>query len=345
MQALRKRFQPAGDPNQASESNRSPPMSSRDYFTHVPASPTVRAPSLPSTTPRNAMTPSAGLGQFHGGMNGFTKVDAESTDSIPEVVPITTRMVSPDSTARHSSKVARRASAQRKQVAAGDLAMANSTASSENGGVYYRPAAPTPGLPRMDTWRGRLSGSATDVRHHNGMPIASSSEANEDNYEVREAVLMCIAKSIGLAQPSEGNLDSLGRTSASMAPSVSAASTPNSPMFPTGGRNTSRSPFGNVLDMMNASTNGDNILGGMLREAAMNRGTDDDMSSVSGSIQESQAGAINDINKNVLSDLEGNVEILYYKKGSVVVKEGERSPGIYYVIDGFLEVCLQMIVS
>jgi lysophospholipid hydrolase len=39
-----------------------------------------------------------------------------------------------------------------------------------------------------------------------------------------------------------------------------------------------------------------------------------------------------------LRDLENNLEILHYKKGSILVKEGERAQGLYYVIDGFLDV-------
>jgi lysophospholipid hydrolase len=166
------------------------------------------------------------------------------------------------------------------------------------------------------------------------MPLEQTPDALEDEFELREAVLMCIAKSIGLAQPTESNVDSFGRPSATA--SVSALSTPNSPMFPPNGRS-ARSPFGNVLDMMNASSHNDGIIGGMLREAVMNAQMDDEISSISASMQESQGfGAGGE--RNVLKDLEGNVEILYFKKGSVLVKEGERSPGIYYVIDGFLEV-------
>ena len=135
--------------------------------------------------------------------------------------------------------ITRRASAMRKQVAAGDLAMTTSKAD-ENGGAYFRPAA-TPGLPRVNTWRGRMS-STSDLR---GIPA----RLEEETFELREAVLLCIAKSIGLAHPE--NHDPLVN---SQAPSVSAASTPNSPMFPPGGRSSSRSPFGNVLDMVNATS-------------------------------------------------------------------------------------------
>lgn len=353
MQALRERFKPpppAGQPFPGSDPHSESRVNSRDYFAYVLTSPTVKAPSLPSTTPRNAMTPAAGIGHFTTGFN-FTSVDSgrpheteaskksPDTDSMPEVGPSTATIVSPDSTTRRSSQVFRRASSVRKQVAAGDLAMSNSASTDENGGAYYRPSQ-TPGLSRMDTWRGRFSGSTIDLQDQGGMPIATSPNELDNTFELREAVLLSIAKSIGLAQPVDGNIDPLGR--ASVAPSVSAASTPNSPMFVPGGRTASRSPFGNILDMMNASSNVDNILGGMLRDAAIHAQADDDeASSVTGSMQDSQAGAgsaPNDFSNNVLRDLEKHVEILFHAEGDVLVKEGERSPGLYYVIDGFLEV-------
>ncbi|GAM88059.1 hypothetical protein ANO11243_060890 [Dothideomycetidae sp. 11243] len=43
---------------------------------------------------------------------------------------------------------------------------------------------------------------------------------------------------------------------------------------------------------------------------------------------------------SLLEDLKHEVEIVFFPKGSVLVEKGERNPGIYYVIDGFLDVCL-----
>ena len=289
MQALRRRF-----------ATTSAPLTSRDYFTYVPVSPTVRAPSLPSHTPNPATTP------LETSQRDYTKHDEKDYGPYPFATP----------------GLARRASTMRKQVAAGDLAMTTSSKPDENGGAYFRPAV-TPGLPRVDTWRGRMS-STSDLR---GLPAS----AEEETFELREAVLICIAKSIGLAHPSENLLDPLVQSGA---PSVSAASTPTSPMFPPGGRSSSRSPFGNVLDMVHASNNSNNILGGMLREAVMHARGEDEISSVSGSVQDSQIGST----RNILSDLESNVEILFFKQGAALAKEGEKSPGIFYVIDGFLEV-------
>ncbi|KAF9881724.1 patatin-like serine [Colletotrichum karsti] len=39
------------------------------------------------------------------------------------------------------------------------------------------------------------------------------------------------------------------------------------------------------------------------------------------------------------NDMKDEVEIVFFPKGSVLVEQGERNPGLYYVIDGFLDIC------
>ncbi|CAK7230114.1 phosphatidylcholine and lysophosphatidylcholine phospholipase [Sporothrix eucalyptigena] len=39
-------------------------------------------------------------------------------------------------------------------------------------------------------------------------------------------------------------------------------------------------------------------------------------------------------------DMVEEAEIVFFPKGSVLVEQGERNPGLYYVIDGFLDVCM-----
>lgn len=43
-------------------------------------------------------------------------------------------------------------------------------------------------------------------------------------------------------------------------------------------------------------------------------------------------------NVNMVEDMKGEVEIVFFPKDSVLVEQGERNPGLYYVIDGFLDV-------
>ena len=44
--------------------------------------------------------------------------------------------------------------------------------------------------------------------------------------------------------------------------------------------------------------------------------------------------------QTLASELKDEVEIVYFPKGSVLVEQGERNPGLYYVIDGFLDVSI-----
>ncbi|TGJ78650.1 hypothetical protein E0Z10_g10117 [Xylaria hypoxylon] len=40
------------------------------------------------------------------------------------------------------------------------------------------------------------------------------------------------------------------------------------------------------------------------------------------------------------TEMKHDVEIVFFHQGSVLVEQGERSPGLYYVIDGFLDICV-----
>ncbi|KAI1150233.1 patatin-like phospholipase [Nemania diffusa] len=40
------------------------------------------------------------------------------------------------------------------------------------------------------------------------------------------------------------------------------------------------------------------------------------------------------------SEMKHDVEIVFFHQGSVLIEQGERSPGLYYVIDGFLDICV-----
>ena len=43
---------------------------------------------------------------------------------------------------------------------------------------------------------------------------------------------------------------------------------------------------------------------------------------------------------NLTHELRDDIEIVYFPKGAVLVEQGERNPGLYYVIDGFLDVSI-----
>ena len=343
MQSLRDRFQPETGANKrdftSGGSSPAPRTGSKDYFNYVPPSPTVKAPSLPSATPRVGMTPGVYDSKRHvSDLEPLTtnlNDTAETTESPTQVSPPRASMFSPDTATRQSNTYVRRHSALRKQVAAGDLAM---TRAKEDEKYYYRAGPTTPGLPRMDTWRGRSPVTSTLANGQHGLPVSPESDMeDEEHFDLKAEVVICIAKSIGLSHTTQ-TPDTAVRGSVA---SPSVLSTPNSPMFPPNNHNrsASRAPFGNVLDMMNASHH-EGQLGGMLREAVMTARLDEDASSISMSVPESSAigGGTGDAMRGVLREMSANLEILYFNKGSVLVKEGERAPGLYYVIDGFLDV-------
>ncbi len=44
--------------------------------------------------------------------------------------------------------------------------------------------------------------------------------------------------------------------------------------------------------------------------------------------------------QSLAHDMMDEVEIVFFPKGSLLVEQGERNPGLYYVIDGFLDICM-----
>jgi lysophospholipid hydrolase len=57
-------------------------------------------------------------------------------------------------------------------------------------------------------------------------------------------------------------------------------------------------------------------------------------------VSESVSGVGVNNSANIIEDMVNEVEIVYFQKGSVLVEQEERLPGLYYVIDGFLEVSM-----
>ncbi|KAJ9102995.1 hypothetical protein QFC19_004553 [Naganishia cerealis] len=317
------------------------PSSEKDYFSFAPDSPQSTKSSLPSIAPTDEVTPSIvsartsvnvnaaairGKGKKIQGL-GMTKLEAPAASTAN---PARIRADNRETLKRVTS---------RRQVAAGDLlTMTLNHASNE--APLYRPgprSARTPGLKRTDTWLERpsfgqslstlgLKRSSDFVTAAAGDMPKRQQEALGDDFDLRDAVMVSIAESIGLIQ---------SPTPESTIPSGTESqgwSTPNSPNFAgtsvgTGAhcRHQSRSPFGNLsmLDMLQGNTN-----------SALHfkdRMTADDESSVTGTTI-SASGR--------LGDLENDVQILYFKAGSTLVGEGETNPGLFFVIDGFLDVSI-----
>lgn len=316
MQILREKFEPSLRRGR----DRKQDDLMKDYFSYVPTSPNTRNVSLPSSrldTPLRR--PPLSGSDSHSKRTSDSEETAIGANEYHD-----TRSHSP----LNAFTPRRQQSAHRKEVAAGDLAVLQDDGEED---TFYRPIK-TPGLPRIDTWRGRIPSISSNDFYSD----AEAEEVEEElEAELRGMLVECIAKSIGLLQPADSHPDSARR-------SVSASSSPGSPMFLPSGRPTSmRGPFGNVLDMINASPGGNDNISGLLRESLMNARlqADDDQSSISASMQESSLqGGPPDVNSAIMRDLGNRLEVLRFKKGSTLVKQGERAPGLYYVIDGFLDV-------
>lgn len=122
-----------------------------------------------------------------------------------------------------------------------------------------------------------------------------------EEFDLRDEVMSCIAKSIGLIQPPMSGADSI---EASPAFPPSESSRPRPGPF--------RSSFG-PLSMLDAA---------------------DDTSSMTGSVSSfTMAGGY-------MSGLDNEVEILFFSAGSVLAEAGERNTGLFYVIEGFLDIVL-----
>lgn len=126
----------------------------------------------------------------------------------------------------------------------------------------------------------------------------------------RESVLACMIKSLGLTMNAKDAFRK-GNISVEQSPRlVSYDSRRQTAVF--------NNAFG-FMDPYEASADGDS-------ESAMSTSV--------GSFAGSMHG------RSLNDELIDDVEIVFFPQGSVLVEQGERNPGVYYVIDGFLDVSI-----
>ncbi|EGN93174.1 hypothetical protein SERLA73DRAFT_172324 [Serpula lacrymans var. lacrymans S7.3] len=131
------------------------------------------------------------------------------------------------------------------------------------------------------------------------------SRLSGDDFDLREEVMSCIAKSIGLLQPPMS-----GGESIEVSPAL--------PAFDTGGSQSVQS------GLFNSSFGSLSLL-----DTA-----DDGASSLTGGSSTHVGG--------YMSGLDNEVEILFFAAGSTLAKAGERNTGLFYVIEGFLDIFLPL---
>ena len=143
-------------------------------------------------------------------------------------------------------------------------------------------------------------------------PFASSRPAGlnlhrqdsiDEDILFRESILDCMLKSIGLSNVKDGL--------------KKAESVPQSPRLVSYDSRRQKAVFNNAFGFMDP----------------FDPTADGDSESAASVSVHSAGGSV-----NLLEDLKHEVEIVFFPKGSVLVESGERNPGLYYVIDGFLDV-------
>ncbi|MCJ1370968.1 phosphatidylcholine and lysophosphatidylcholine phospholipase [Loxospora ochrophaea] len=139
---------------------------------------------------------------------------------------------------------------------------------------------------------------------------AKRQDSLDENDMFRESILICMTKAIGLT-----NTKSVMRR-----PSDSVEQSPRLSSYNSRPQTT---PLNNAFGFMDAfEGSGD--------------GDTESIASASGiSVGGSFTGS-----SNLNNELRDDVEIVYFPKGAILVEQGERNPGLYYVIDGFLDVSI-----
>lgn len=136
--------------------------------------------------------------------------------------------------------------------------------------------------------------------------LGKREKADEENL-FRESILECMFKAIGLDSSGSG---SRGGDSVEASPRlVSYDQRRHKAIF-------SNNAFG-FMDPFDASVDGD---------------TESVTSSTFASNSPPTAHGL-------AQDMKHEMEIVFFPKGSVLVEQGERNPGLYYVVDGFLDMC------
>lgn len=191
-------------------------------------------------------------------------------------------------------------------VSPGDLL---STIQLSRFGPQYEQLVPRISSPLMERERApfRLGATAASVDGH-PLPLQRKDSLDEDTL-FRESILDCIMKGIGLT---ESTRDALRKTSHN--------SVEVSPKLLSYDSRRQRAVFSNAfgfIDPYDGSGDGET-------ESLM-------------SMSVTSAGGTSPV-INLREELRNDIEVVFFPQGSVLVEQGERHPGLYYVIDGFLDV-------
>ncbi|GAA5976276.1 hypothetical protein JCM11641_001102 [Rhodosporidiobolus odoratus] len=161
-------------------------------------------------------------------------------------------------------------------------------------------------------------------------------EAGE--FDLRAAVMECISKAIGLVQPQV-----TPAASADASPVVRPRDALASPGGTLRGQAAFNSSFGSLSFLgMQGGDDEDGSSSPMSPSSSSSSSRPFPLSPLSSShpSPSTSASSAGGVGSFASMDLENEVEILYFPQGSVLVKEGERNAGLYFVIGGELDVAM-----
>jgi lysophospholipid hydrolase len=171
--------------------------------------------------------------------------------------------------------------------------------------------------PRYEQWAPRIQSPLTERERTLFRPAAAMDhpspfqrkESLDEDTVFRESILDCIMRGIGLTESTNDALRKTNLNSGEVSPKLlSYDSRRQKAVF--------SNAFG-FIDPYEGSGDGES-------ESMM-------------SMSVTSAGGTSPV-VNLREELSHDIEIVYFPQGSVLVEQGERHPGLYYVIDGFLDV-------
>ncbi|KAF1987154.1 lysophospholipase NTE1 [Aulographum hederae CBS 113979] len=199
---------------------------------------------------------------------------------------------------------------ERSGISAGDL-LSNTHATRHRGRPgrlsFSQPMADSPGAHRRES-------QTPDPGYFNPgrMQVQRQDSSDEDSI-FREAILECMCKAIGLTDIKNELPNS--------------ASHDQSPRLVSFDSRRQKAVFTNAFRLMEPY------------EPSMTADTES-VASISPSVQSVSMDGHDPY--NMMEELVNDVEIVFFPQGSVLVEQGERNPGLYYVIDGFLDVSVSV---
>lgn len=154
------------------------------------------------------------------------------------------------------------------------------------------------------------------IRHGAGFSaLLGDNNEEEDNY-LRDQVMECLSRSIGLVQSSPAK-------PASLRPDL---------------KTTGSSEYFSAMFQASLNSNSGFGSGGFpMRKTGSSTNNSDTLSV---GIDDLNASNSSSTAPSVMSEMENDVEIMYYPAGATLVQEGERNAGLFFVIDGVLDVSI-----